>query len=187
MTIQQKEYTAEEFWEIVPTLDDSKRYELIEGVIVEMAPSSKVNSYIGVTISCLLGNYVDSYKPGYLFGANTGYTLSPGNVAIPDVSFISVKSSPEFPDETHSPPDLAVEVISPSESPRMVNDKTARYLEAGTQVVWNVYPDERVVEVWRRAEGAGFHMQKLTAEDTLEGDDLLPGLALRVKKLFPQD
>ena len=124
---------------------------------------------------------------GYILTTDGGYTLTEQDVRIPDVSFIFKKNIPDL-DDTDSiiPPDLAVEVISPSETPRKVNAKTTLYLNTGTQIVWNVYPDEKVVEVWTKGEGEKLEMQAFTVEDTLIGGDVLPEFSLPIKDIFAQ-
>lgn len=82
------------------------------------------------------------------------------------------------------PPDLVVEVISPSETPRSMTSKTERYLKMGTRQVWNVYPDEQVVEVWRMGDNGELRMLSLTVEMVLTGGDILPGFELPLKNLF---
>lgn len=182
--IQEKHYTADEFWALIPELPDDKRYELIDGELIIMPPSSNKNSAIAIRIARHLGNYVEEHDLGYVLGADGGYTLSLGNVVIPDISFVSKANSPEFPADDYSPPDLAIEVISPSETPRMVTKKTERYLQAGTVMVWNIHPDDKVVEIWRKAEDGGMHVQSFTEKDTLSGGDLLPEFSLTVSEIF---
>lgn len=188
MTIQQKLYTAKDFFEMGDTLDPNKRYELVEGDIIEMPPPKKINSIIAAYINRKLGNFVENNDiAGYILTTDGGYTLTEQDVRIPDVSFIFKKNIPDL-DDTDSiiPPDLAVEVISPSETPRKVNAKTTLYLNTGTQIVWNVYPDEKVVEVWTKGEGEKLEMQAFTVEDTLIGGDVLPEFSLPIKDIFAQ-
>ena len=183
MTIQQKTYTADEFWDMIDQLDQTRRYELIRGEIVAMPPSSPRNSMIAMRIGRLIGNYVAEYDLGYVMGADGGYTLAADEVRIPDVSFVSKERMPELPDRFEGGPDLAVEVISPSESSRHVMDKIRLYLHAGTRLVWAVYPDEQVVDVYRPAE-AGMHVQKVDMDGMLMGDPVLPGFTLDLHDLF---
>lgn len=182
--IQEKRYTVDEFWALIPELPDDKRYELIDGELIIMPPSSNKNSAIAIRIARYLGNYVEEHDLGYILGADGGYTLSSGNAVIPDISFVSKANSPEFPADDYSPLDLAIEVISSSETPRMVNKKTERYLQAGTVMVWNIHPDDKVVEVWRKVEDGGMHVQSFTEDSTLSGGDLLPEFSLAVSEIF---
>lgn len=182
--IQEKRYTVNEFWALIPELPDDKRYELIDGELITMPPSSNKNSRIAAKVLFYLMAYNMEHDAGHIMMADGGYTLGDGTVLIPDVSFVSKASSPEPPPDGYGPPDLAVEVISPSESPRMVTKKTERYLDAGTVMVWNIHPDDKVVEIWRKADDGGMHVQSFTEEDTLSGGDLLPEFSLAVAEIF---
>ncbi len=77
-------------------------------------------------------------------------------------------------------PDLAVEVKSPGDSYRQMREKAAYYLANGTKLVWLVYPEKRLVEVYR-ADG---DIQILTGDDTLDGGDVLPGFSMTVSDIF---
>jgi Uma2 family endonuclease len=180
---QQKLYTAGEFWELAENFGD-KKYELIEGVLIEMAPSSLNNSAIAMRIGRLIGNYVDERNLGMVFGADGGFTLFPNTVQIPDVSFVVLERLPEeVPKTLDGGPDLAVEIISPSETSAHIIRKTERYLDAGTKMVWNVYPEEEAVYVYLPTD-TGMNVQKFTIADTLEGGDVLPGFTLKVSVIF---
>jgi Uma2 family endonuclease len=77
-------------------------------------------------------------------------------------------------------PDLAVEVVSPSDSANAVHEKVLEYLSAGVQLVWVVHPIQRTVTVY--SEGPVAHV--LSEGDTLNGGDLLPGFSLAVADIF---
>ena len=186
MVIQQKLYTAEEFWQILDELDAEKRYELIRGEIVEMPPSSPENTIIAMLVGRFLGNHVYDNDLGFVTGADGGYTLSSREVRVPDVAFISKERSPSIPREFKGAPDLAVEVISPSKTPRSIHDKTALYLNSGARLVWNVYPEARVVEVWQATQDGGMKVHTLGIDDSLDSGEVLPGFTLPVKQIFPE-
>jgi Uma2 family endonuclease len=188
MTIQQKLVTAKEFFEMGDTLDPDKRYELFDGEIVEMPPPNRINSFIAGLILTALNIFIQQNKiKGYAFGADGGFALTDNDVCIPDVSFIFSERMPKMGNmKAIIAPDLAVEVISPSETPRKVNTKTTLYLNTGTQIVWNVYPTEKVVEVWTKGAGEKLEMLAFTIEDTLDGGDVLPEFTLALRDIFAQ-
>jgi Uma2 family endonuclease len=187
MVVQHRTYTAKEFWELVQETSDDTLLELIEGMLIEMPPSSPLNAVIAARILAFLFNFVEEHGLGYVSGADGGYTLSPATVLIPDVAFIAKERAPAIPKQFSGAPDLAVEVISPSETPRKINDKTSLYLNHGARMVWNVYPDDTIVEIWQSAEDGGMAVHTLTIGDTLNGADVLPGFALPGAKIFPQE
>lgn len=118
-------------------------------------------------------------------GDGTGYVLSrdPDTLRIPDVSFVSAARLPgdEVP-ETFWPlaPDLAVEIVSPHDRAEDVHSKVREYLDAGTRMVWVLWPKRRSVTVY----GVGGDSRELGPEDALDGDDVLPGLRVRVAELL---
>lgn len=189
MTMAQKtRYTVAEFWELVQTLPDDKQYELIDGELMIIAPSSNKNLKLaGLIIYYLLG-YVIPNDAGHVMGSDGGYPLDNGTVVIPDVSFVSKAHAPDddLP-EDYSPPDIAIEIISKSETPRKVTDKTERYLNAGTSLVWNVHPDEKIIEVWRSAADGGMNVQSYGIEDTTTGGNVLPQFRLKLADIFKKD
>ncbi len=188
MVLQEKLYTAAEFWEVAQRRENAdKRLELIDGVIVEMASSSQKNTVIAGRFIYFLNAFVIPRDLGYVTGPDGGYTISERNAFQPDAAFISKDRHPilegvEFP----IAPDLAVEVISPSESSNDVLKKVQRYIGAGTHYVWTVYPEDQEVYVWMRAEDGGLHMQPFSIADTLDGGEVLPGFKLKVSEIFPK-
>lgn len=186
MVVQQRTYTASEFWELAQETADDTLLELVEGILIEMPPSSPLNAVIAARILAFLFNFVEAHDLGYVSGADGGYTLSAATVLIPDVAFIAKERAPSIPKQFHGAPDLAVEVISPSETPRKINDKTALYLANGASMVWNVYPEDKLVEVWQSSDDGGMKVHTLTIEDTLDGGAVLPGFTLSVTKIFPR-
>ena len=187
MEVQEKLYTVEEYWEVTQLPEnENRRLELIEGVICEMPPSSQVNTVIAMRIGRFLGNYVDERDLGYVTGADGGFELGPHDVRIPDSAYISKKRVSELSGTTFPvAPDLAVEVISPSETSRGILDKVRAYLKAGTRLVWVVYPEDELVDVHRLASDDSMNIQTLSIDGTLDGGDVLPGFMLPVSDVFP--
>ena len=185
MSIQERLYTATEFWDMAQSDTSDTILELVYGVIREMNPPSIKHSLVATEIARLLGNFVKEHQLGFVLGADGGYTLSEENVRIPDASFISRSRMPADFNQRHIfAPNLVVEVISPSESSRDVHDKTTLYLKAGTSVVWNVYPDAEIVEVWQLQTDGTLQMQALERTDMLDGADVLVGFSVQVGEVF---
>lgn len=181
MVTREKLITADELLEM-PQFE--KGYELMKGVIVEMAPSGTEHFILAGWLTYLLTAFVEQNDLGVVGGAEGGFILSadPDTVRAPDVGFIAkarlVTPTPKgfFP----GPPDLAVEVVSPGDRAGDVHDKVIEYLEAGTRLVWVVYPSSKTVVVHTPdAETRILHI-----DGVLEGGDVLPGLALPVRDVF---
>jgi Uma2 family endonuclease len=189
MVFQERLYTNKEFWEISQLPENqNKRLELIDGVIHDMASSSKKNTITAVRISARLLLHADANDLGYVAGADSGFDLGPGNVRQPDAAFISKDRVVNLEGTTFSgAPDLAVDVITPGESPRGVTDKARLYLQTGAKLVWAVYPDNKVVDVYRLADNeGGLHIQTIDINGTLNGEDVLPGFTLPLNAIFPE-
>jgi Uma2 family endonuclease len=170
--------TAEELFKLD---DDSHRHELIKGELLTMSPPGKEHGLVSINLSTLLHNHVKVNNLGVLY-AETGFRLesNPDTVLAPDIAFITrdrVGTRSQF---YHSgPPDLAVEVISPSDSVPKVERKTALWLQFGTRSVWLVNPRKRTVEVVR-ADGE----RRLFHESDELVDDTVPGFRVAVSEIF---
>lgn len=164
---------------------EGRLYELIDGVLVEKAMGIQESFLAGLLIR-LLGEFVSRHDLGFVLGADGMARLAPGLVRIPDVSFVSWKRVPDKR-VPRTPmlgfgPDLAVEVLSPSNTPQEMERKLNDYFRAKVQVVWYVDPRQRTVEVFT---GVG-RSTLLREEHTLTGNPLLPGFTLALRDLFAQ-
>ncbi|MGF1503964.1 MAG: Uma2 family endonuclease [Anaerolineae bacterium] len=179
--------TVEQFWELAQHPQyDNQQLELHDGRLVTMAPSGELSSTIGGSIFVEISVFNRAHKLGVVTPADGGYRRDLDTVVAPDVGFIRHENRPADYDRekfTPAPPDLAVEVISPGNTSDAFAEKTRRYLDAGTRLVWNVYPRRRAVEVFRMEAGEVVQTT-LTAEDTLSGGDVLPGFELPVAAVF---
>lgn len=183
MLLREKLYTAEEFFEIaaLPENED-KRLELDDGVIVEMAGSSPINTVTAMRIGTFVNNFVMPRDLGYVTGADGGFKLAPKRVRQPDVGFISKARVPKLPKRFDIAPDLAIEVVSEDED---IFKKAREYLRAGSKIVWAVYPDEKTVYAMRLDEDGGIRSLPYDINAILDGGDVLPGFTLPVKDIFP--
>jgi Uma2 family endonuclease len=184
MALRERLYTAEEFFEIasLPENED-KRLELEDGVIIDMGSSSRLNTVTGMRIATFVNNFVMANDLGFVTGADGGFKLASGRARRPDVGFVSKSHNiklegVEFP----MAPDLAIEVVSPDED---IFKKAREYLHARTRKVWAVYAEERVVYEMTLNEDKAIISLPFTENDTLDGGDVLPGLKLPVKDIFP--
>ena len=178
-----KHYTVEEFDVFVMLPENvDKLFEFVGGEIVEMV-SNNYSSEIAATILILLGMFVKTHKLGRVTGADGGYIVA-GQRYIPDVAYISAQKQPQPSHEPYNPnaPDLAVEVLSPTDSPAMIRIKIVNYLRAGT-TLWVVDPEEKQVEVYIPGQAP----QTAGVDDTLDGGALLPGFTLRVRDIFAEE
>jgi Uma2 family endonuclease len=162
---------------------EDRLYELVDGILVEKAAGFE-ESRIAMTIGRLIGNFVDPEGLGIVAGEAGTIQLDINLVRIPDVMFISLERLPggEIPDEPIPliVPDLAVEVISRSNTRKEMDDKLREYFEKGVRLVWYVRPRIRVVDVYTSPD----RFTRLSASMRLDGGDVLPGFSVQVGELF---
>ncbi len=162
---------------------ENRLFELVDGVLVEKVmghPESRVASAIIIA----LGNYLERNDIGTISGEGGMFRLPDNLVRIPDVAFARWE---RFPDEESMEesvpevvPDLAVEVLSESNTPGEMSRKLREYFRAGVRLVWFIDLDEKAVTVYTSARKS----KTLHASGTLDGGRVLPGFELPVQRLF---
>lgn len=164
--------------------DDGNRYELVRGVLITMPPPDYEHGREAVRLSRRLGTYVEDHGLGDVL-VESGYRIErdPDTVLAPDVSFVSAGRVP--PPEQRSRyfqggPDLAIEIASPSDRPRRVEEKLQDYFSAGTRLVWRVDRRTRSITVFR-PDGS---VEVVPDDGTITGEDVIPGFTMRVGDLF---
>jgi Uma2 family endonuclease len=162
-----------------------KRFELHNGELIEMPSPSPLHQWIVAELLYWLKAFLRANPLGYAFGDNLDYEPAEGVIVKPDVSFVSHQRAPSLPQVFKIMPDLAVEVVSPSNTEREMLQKVQLYFAHQAQVVWVIYPDQRMVRVYTPA-AQGVHMRQLVEGETLEGGALLPDLALPIAEIFPK-
>ncbi len=158
---------------------DGVRRELDEGRVIEMAMPSFLHGAVQGTVFYFLKLWQLQTGAAFHISQNTEFRLSPETSRGPDVCVVR-KSTLAAMQKTRGAyvgaPDLAVEVISESDSAADIDRKIRQYLEAGATAVWELYPDTRHVLVHRRSG--------VSSPQVLEEPDLLPGLRIPVEAIF---
>ena len=176
--------TAQDLWKLG---EGDTRRELVNGEIHEMAPAGGVHGDVTTRICRRLADHVERHGGGKVLVGDVGFVLDlphdPERVRAPDVAFVSTASLPEgrLPEGfLRGAPDLAIEVLSPSDSPGDVQQKVRDYLDAGARLVWVIAPRARTATVYRADSSA----RLLREADHLDGEDLLPGLSIPLAEVF---
>lgn len=160
------------------------RCELVRGELKMMTPAGFEHGRIAATIAAELAIHVKRNRLGVVTGAETGFWIAhnPDTVRASDVAFVRAERVPStaLAGYFDGPPDLAVEVVSPSDGAGEVLAKTHEWLASGCRVVWLVDPKTRIVSAYRSVDD----VVHLTAADSLDGGDLLPGFAIAVAEIF---
>ncbi len=182
MSTATKLMTAEELFEMP---DDGFRYDLVKGELKRMSPAGSEHGIIISNLHFLLTQHVRANKLGVTFGAETGFKLEsdPDTVRAPDIAFVRRKRVPAdgIPKGFwQGAPDLAVEVVSPSDKLYEVDEKIDDYLAAGVPLVWIIYPKKRNVTAYR----PGGEPRVLTVDDTLDAPEIIAGFQCRVAEIF---
>lgn len=158
-----------------------QRYELMDGAIIPMPPSTTINSVLAVWIGAAVVQFVHAGRLGFVTGADGGYRLDEHTYVQPDIGFISRQRAGEHGTLFPVAPDFAIEIVSPSED---ILGKAQRYLEAGTKMVWAVYAAERLVRTFTQAADGGMHIRQFRAPEQVSAGDALPGFTLAVEYVF---
>ncbi|MDE0484192.1 MAG: Uma2 family endonuclease [Candidatus Poribacteria bacterium] len=162
--------------------NDVEGYEYIKGELVQMPDASIRHSEIGMNLIRYLDSYVRENKIGSVYSLELSFKIGE-RVLKPDLAFVSAERLNDDQDKNKGfpiPPDLAIEVVSPSDIQSRILDKVRAYLDAGTRCVWVVEPTLKTVTVYKSETD----IKTLTREDTLTGEDVVPGFSCPVELLF---
>jgi Uma2 family endonuclease len=172
--------------------DDGWTYELVQGVLVRMPLSSGGASGVSIRLAAQLSVYVENNGLGIVTGEQGGYRLDPAHPRdteiAPDIAFVRADhapspTSPEFYGQAWQlAPDLAVEVASENQYGPGMAAKAQTYLRFGTRLVWIIWPRYKRVDVWHPGDEAP---RTRGVDDTLDGEDVVPGFAYPLARLFP--
>jgi Uma2 family endonuclease len=182
MSTEIKLMTAEDLWQLPP---DGNFHELVRGKLRAMPPAGFEHGAIGTKLFRALDRIVEGKNLGLLVAGDTGFLIAqhPDSVRAPDIGFVCRDRIQKTGIPTQywpGPPDLAVEIISPSDTVYGISEKVEEWLEAGAGMVWVVNPRERTISVYR----TGVPTLILTGNETLNGEPVIPGFAFKVKDLF---
>lgn len=170
-------------------LEAERRYhslfELVDGVLVENGMGFQQSLLACVLIEALRA-FVIPRNLGVVAGPDGMVRLFPGLIRAPDVAFISWdrlpgRTLPKAPIPTLVL-DLAVEVLSQSNTAREMERKRGEYFSQGVSLVWEIDPKTRTATVYK-PDGT---VLELTEADRLDGGDVLPGFSLALSDLFAE-
>ena len=188
MAIRERVYTVDDVWRLEQQpLNPAEKYYLIDGeLITKMAPT-ELHGVVATRLNAYLFIYVDQHSLGRVT-IEVGHH-PPGNrrtALLPDVAFTGKSRTVRRARSSYVPhmPDLAVEVISPSQTLAQSRRKAEVYLSHGTALVWLVDPVREFAEVWRRGDDGDFLRQLVESDGLLDGEDIVPGFRLRLRDLF---
>lgn len=172
--------TADEF----ASLGDIGPADLIRGKVVCLTRPRPRHGRVAQNVSRALDDHVRVHKLGQVYGSEIGYLVErdPDTVRAPDVSFVRAEVVAGHDEDEWYPhgPDLAVEVLSPTDRPADVQEKARQWLDAGGRSVWIVDPARREVTVVRADGGP----ERFSGDRKLRDEAVLPGFFASLSTIF---
>ena len=168
--------------ELLRMPDDGYHYELVRGELRKMSPAGIDHGEIAASIVISLGSYVKAKKLGKVYTADPGFWIehAPDTVRAPDVAFVRTERVVKTARFFEGPPDLAIEVVSPSDTYMEVEEKALQLLEAGARAVIVVIPKRQSAHVYRPGK-----LEVL--DDALVVDEVVPGWRMPFSEVFDFD
>lgn len=162
--------------------EDGSRHELVEGELRTMVPTGGWHGDVALQIGSLLRRHVAGGRLGKTYGAETGFVLSrnPDTVRAPDVAFVATQRVVDTPGFLPGPPDLAVEVTSPSDRFSEVQEKAFAWLRAGCRLVLVADPEQKMVTAYRSATD----IRVYSGDGIVDCDDVVAGWRERASIFF---
>ena len=188
MIVRDRTYTIDNVWQLSQLPENEHIFFcLIDGELFSMPRPGGLHGQIASLIAHFLWTYVLERDLGRVT-TESGYHPPDSRTTLlgPDVAFIERDKAPEpFPTRfVPVMPDLAVEVLSPSNTMPEARRKAELYLQHGTALVWLVNPEEKTVEVWRRSADDETVTKQVGSDGVLIGEPALPGFRLDLGRLF---
>ncbi len=161
----------------------SGRYEIVYGEIKERSMPSPIHGRIQLQIGAKLLSHVEENNLGAVY-TETHFELAEKLSRVPDVAFVSFARFPEAGEDEssrwHIAPDLAVEIISPTDDYEDVQEKITEYFIFGVKQVWIISPESRTLSIYFSRT----NVKILTETDELNGEEILPGFRMNLSEIF---
>lgn len=168
--------TVEQFLRLPELMD--VRHELVEGELVTVSPTAPIHNLVRGKLERLLGTFLEGKGLGVVL-AEQAFHLFGNTVRIPDIAFVGSTRPFDLHRTPEGAPDLAVEVVSPTNTAREMDQRVSDYFAAGCRRVWVVYPEEREVYIHGLAG-----ITRRRGDELLEDAELLPGFSMKLSELF---
>jgi Uma2 family endonuclease len=177
--------TLEQF-SALPEFDERTgcKYELDHGELIIVSPQGWEHERLKRDVLLQLSRYFEGHAGLNRAVVETGFVLDEDSWRRPDVAVMSESAIREAEEDRRlpldGPPELSIEIASPSDTSAMIGRKVDHFLAAGTKTIWVIYPATRQVHVHK----AGCKTEKLGAEQFLEEPEILPGFRIQIAQLF---
>jgi Uma2 family endonuclease len=177
--------TAEQFYQLCAEHPDLKLERNANGELIVMAPTGGETGKRNVKLSTQLDLWNEQTELGEVFDSSTGFTLPNGADRSPDASWVEKYRWEALTPEQKEKfiplcPDFVIELVSPSDSLKKVQEKMQEYIENGCSLGWLINRKKREVEIYR----PGRNVEVLQSPQTLAGEDILPGFVMNLQKIW---
>jgi Uma2 family endonuclease len=171
--------------ELLAMPDDGYCYDLVKGELRMSPPPGSEHGEVAMNLAAPLHQHVRSNNLGVVYAAETGFKLEsdPDTVRAPNIAFVrreKIEETGRGVGYRPGAPDLVVEVLTPSDRTKQVEEKVKQWIETGAKLVWVVSPRLHTVTVYR----PGTDIVTLTEKDNLNGGDVVPGFEIKVGEIF---
>jgi Uma2 family endonuclease len=163
-----------------------KGYEVVDGELVEMPDVSNLAIWVANELNGKLKDWNKTARAGVVLPPESEFACfpdKPRDMRKPDGAFVISRTEPFFP--THAkfkfPPDLVIEVLSPTNTMSEMFDRFTDYFSAGAKLIWLIEPEQRFAQVYL----PDFSSTKVAENESLVGGDLLPGFRLPLAEILP--
>ena len=181
MTTRTRKITVDEFWEMAA--DPGHRYELVDGELSDMDGAPPHGTMTGHVYMLIFGHVSHANLPLDV-GVTTGFAMSEHTLRFPDVHVTLWERMAEYDEDAGGwprfAPDIAIEVMSPSNTPSELARKAQEYFANGARAMWIADPRPRTVTIRR----PGVAEQVFAVGDTLSGEPEIPGFFCAVSEIF---
>ncbi len=177
--------TSEQFYQLCKTNPELKLERNAQGELIVMPPTGGETGRSNVNLILQVARWNEEKQLGEVFDSSTGFTLPSGAERSPDVSWIEKSRWDGLTKEQKERfiplcPDFVIEIMSPSDNLKKLQNKMFEYLENGCRLGWLINRKKQQVEIYRQ----GKEVEVLRLPETLSGEDVLPGFVLNMQKIW---
>jgi Uma2 family endonuclease len=177
--------SSEQFYQLCQANRDLRIERTAKGELIIMPPTGGNTGRRNLKISQQLANWADVDGTGVAFDSSTGFKLPNGADRSPDAAWIPLEKWNSLSSEQQEKlppicPDFVIELRSPSDALKPLQEKMQEYLDNGTRLGWLINRQNQTVEIYRQ----GQDVEVLQSPTTLSGEDVLPGFVLNLQAIW---
>jgi Uma2 family endonuclease len=166
--------------------EDGYIHELVNGELVMSPKNNYTHGDMCSQLLTALSSYARQHRLGAVWDSSTGFWMRNRNCRAPDISFIAKERLRGFKRSARQffpgVPDLAVEILAPSNTPAEITERLQDFFSSGTRLAWIIHTDEQFVEICR----SPIQRKIVGAGAALDGEEILPGFQFPIADLFKE-